>query len=306
MGKNSKTLKLLLGMLALGICSCERKPVTVTDLSGDSKTKEDVDPIEQDGFNPITKAIKDLAASKTPALDPAAVVFSKQDSYDYESQAYKAIDLQSIDVANRTGRTLIYLFEGKYTEGYQGEYFIYYANIYLWDDGFLTGKSHNEVFKGYWYNDEDGDGKVTDTDKLCMVCDPVEFEKYHTIVCDSMEYNKDWIAYLYMNIADSFQRSILVNGYMYYEPIAIAIDTSKTGTEFHKGDPFDIRQWAVVQINQNLKYRYVFERIDKENMEVKWTIPDGLIVNEALSKEGTFEIKASFNNFEASATITVK
>ena len=95
-----------------------------------------------------------------------------------------------------------------------------------------------------------------------------------------------------MNIGRSVgsedHRNIIVSGFMYYEPIAIAIDTYKTGTEFSVGDSFDVLNWGVVEIYQNLKYGYVFERSDKENMQLKWTIPEGLIVKGALAKKWYF------------------
>ncbi len=309
MSKKSKSLKLLFGIFALGISGCVHEPVEIKTVSEKPKS-EDVINIKEEGFNPITNEIKSLAASKTPRLDPKTVIISKQNTYDYQNQDYKAIDLQSIDVANREDHTLIYLFQGEYSEGYQGEYFDYFANIYLWDDGFLTGISNGDLFKGYWYNDENGDGVISNSESLGMVCDPNEFERYSSIEVYRADYFYDWALYLDMNIGrnvgSEFHRDIIVSGFMYYEPIAIAIDTYKTGTEFNVGDSFDVLNWGVVEIYQNLKYGYVFERSDKENMQLKWTIPEGLIVEDTLAKKGTFEIKASFNHFEASATIVVK
>ena len=305
MSKNSKSLKLLFGIFTLGISGCVHEPVEIKTVSENPKS-EDVIDNDEEGFNPITNEIKSLAASKTPRLDPKTVIISKQNTYDYQNPAYKAIDLQSIDVANREDHTLIYLFEGKYTEGYAGDYYHYFANIYLWDDGLLTGISNRDPFKGYWYNDENGDGVISNSESLGIVCNPNEFERYSSIEVYRADYFYDWRVSLDMNVGTEIHRNIIVSGFMYYEPIAIAIDTYMTGTEFSVGDSFDVLNWGVVEIYQNLKYGYVFERSDKENMQLKWTIPEGLIVEDTLAKKGTFEIKVSFNHFETIATIVVK
>ena len=54
--------------------------------------------------------------------------------------------------ATRDGHYLVYRFEGSYAEGWQGDYSLTYADLYLWDDGLFGGHSGSTNFIGYWYN----------------------------------------------------------------------------------------------------------------------------------------------------------
>lgn len=306
--KINKSIKLLLGVLAIGISGCTHRDTIKVKEKIETQDIDEIGPddiSEPESFNPITDEIKLLAATKAPTVDPSTVIFSKEDSYVFNSQAYLDVDMQSNDVSIREGHSLIYFFEGKCSEGYQGSYYSFYTNVYLWDDGFATGISNTETFKGYWYNDENGDGKVTDEDKLGIVCDPVDYIHYSTIICTKEDRFYEWTASMYINTGWG-DRSVYIYGYTYYETIAIAIDSNKTGTKFKVGDEFDVNTWGVFEVHQNLKYGYVFERDDDETKQIKWNIPDGLIVDGKMAKTGTYPIKASFNNFEASITVVVK
>lgn len=297
--KNNKAIKLLFSILAIAVSGCASGSIRIRE------KVELVDPIEPRPLNPITDEIRALAATKAPSLDPKNVIYSKLDNYDFSNQAYLNVDLQSSDLSIREGHSLIYLFRGSINEGYNGVYYNYYANIYLWEDGFATGISHNETFKGYWYNDEDGDGIITDADNLGIVCDPSAYEKYSNIVCEKGEYFYDWRASIYLNNGYG-DRSVLLGGYLYYETIAIAIESNKTGTNFAIGDSFDIRMWSVYEIHQNLEYTYAFERDDIEAMQIRWIIPEGLVMDNRMAKAGTFAIKATYNNFETSTLVFVE
>lgn len=301
MNKVKKPLMLLLATLALGASGCESSNITVKE------KVELIDPIEPESgpLNPITDEIRALAATKAPEVDPSTVISTKRSEYDFHSQSYIDIDLQSGDLSIREGHSLIYLFRGSYKEGYQGDYYCYYASIYLWDDGFVTGISNTEPFKGYWYNDENGDGIVTDADRLGIICDSDTYQKYSNIIFEKGEFFYDWRGQIYLNTGTA-DRSIDIGGYLYYETIAIAIESNKTGTRFKVGDSFDIKMWAVFEIHQDLRYTYAFEREDIESMQVKWIIPEGLIVEDKVVKSGTYIIKATYDNFEAKATIVVQ
>ena len=195
MNKVKKPLMLLLATLALGASGCESSNITVKE------KVELIDPIEPRSgpLDPITDEIRALAATKVPEKDPSTVISTKRSEYDFHSQSYIDIDLQSGDLSTREGHSLIYLFRGSYKEGYQGDYYCYYANIYLWDDGFVTGISNTEPFKGYWYNDESGDGRVTDADRLGIICDSDTYQKYSNIIFEKGEFFYDWRGQIYLN-----------------------------------------------------------------------------------------------------------
>lgn len=257
------------------------------DDSGDTKPK----------FDPITDEIKALAESKAPENDPKDVIYAKEDEYDFNATDFTAIENGA---ATREGHYLVYLFEGAYSEGYQGQYNEYYTYLYLWEDGFYTGKSNSQTFKGYWYNDLDDDGTV---DCLNMVSNS---EKYASIVCSKATGFYNYEAYVYMHPGWGDGRSIIVAGYMVYETIALAIDTTKTGLNFKVGDSFRTSSWQLNRILQNLKYGSVFNTPDGDSKtKTKWTIPSGLLVDDKFAQAGEFEIKAEWGGLETSVTITV-
>ena len=259
-------------------------------------------PIEDPKFNPITDEIKALAASQTPELDPKTVIYPKNREYDYSDADYLAINIDNDDMSVRKYHTLIYLFEGTYTEGYQGSYNELYANLYLWDDGIFTGVSHNTKFKGFWYNDVDGNGVVDNSDTLGMVSQYTHFE---SISCTKTTGFYDWEAYMYLYPGWG-DRSIIVSGYMYYETIALAVDTTKTGLDFKIGDSFRLSAWSVNRILQNLKYGAVYNMKDgPANMKIDWVLPDGLIVNNRFAKSGTYTLGVIWNGLSTSVTIYV-
>ena len=250
-------------------------------------------------FNPITEEIKALAESKAPANNPADVVFAKQESYNFSTQEFSAV---SEGASTREGHYLVYMFEGAYSEGYQGQYNEYYANLWLWEDGYFTGKSNSQTFKGYWYNDTDGDGEA---DGLKMVSNS---EKYASIECKKSEGFYDYQAYVYMYPGWGDGRSMPIAGYLYYEAIALAIDT-KGFPNYKVGNYFTTSDWEVNRILQNLNWGSIFDMPDGNNpaMKIKWTLPEGLLDDKnKLAAAGEYEIKAEWGGLETSVTITVK
>ncbi|MCQ2086767.1 MAG: hypothetical protein MJZ37_01640 [Bacilli bacterium] len=270
--------------------------------SGNSNTpssgeKEEEEKPSKPVWNPVTDEIKALAAGKQPATDPTGYVFAKEETYDFNDETLAGV---TAGAATRENRQLIYLFEGAYSEGYQGQYNEYYTNLYLWDDGIMTGKSNSQTFKGYWYNDMDGDGTV---DCLNMVSGSA---KYASIVCSKETGFYNYQAYVFMHPGWGDGRSIIVAGYMYYDAIALAINTTKTGLNFTVGDSFKTSDWTLNRILANLSYGAVFNTPDgSSTTQTKWTIPSGLIVDGKLALAGEFEIKASWGGLETSVKITV-
>ena len=268
------------------------KQTTVVADNGNNDKKD-----EKPKFNPITDEIKTLAESKAPANDPKDIVFAKEDEYDFNAADFTALEAGA---ATRENHYLVYLFEGAYSEGYQGQYNEYYTYLYLWDDGLYTGKSNSQTFKGYWYNDLDDDGTA---DCLNMVSNS---EKYASIVSSKATGFYNYEAYVYMYPGWGDGRSIIVAGYMVYETIALAIDTTKTGLEFKVGDSFRTSSWQLNRILQNLKYGSVFNTPDGDDKtKTKWTIPSGLLVDDKFAQAGEFEIKASWGGLETSVSIKV-
>ena len=263
--------------------------------------------VAKEKFEPITEEIKALAASKAPEEDPASVIIEKLEEYDFSEKAkdYTAIDTKNGDMSVRENHSLIYFFEGAYSEGYQGQYNEYYTNLYLWDDGIMTGNSNGDKFKGYWYNDEDANGTIEKTDKLGMVCDKSTYKNYESIVCAKASGFYEWEAYVYMDPGWG-GRSIIVSGYTYYETIALAVDTTKTGLKFNVGDTFKFSNWTVNRILQNLKYGSVFNMPDgPAQKQTKWTVPEGLIVDSKFAEAGEFEIGVTWDGLETTVNITV-
>ena len=251
-------------------------------------------------FQPITDQIRELAQSKAPENDPKDVVIAKQETYDYTSNAdFTAL---TAGAATREDHYLVYFFEGAYSEGYQGQYNEYYANLYLWDDGLFTGKSNSQTFKGYWYNDSDDDGVA---DSLKMVSNS---EKYAAIECMSMEGFYNYQAYIFMHPGWGDGRSMVVAGYLYYDAIALAIDTKGLSLEYKVGDEFTTSDWTVNRILQNLTYGSVFDMPDGSDakMKVAWTLPEGMMEDGKLAAKGEYEIKVTWGGLETSVTITVK
>ena len=135
--------------------------------------------------------------------------------------AKQVLDADYKPPVKRGDINLVYVFEGSYTEGWQGDYIKTYANLYLWEDGIFTGKVGDTAIKGFWYNDSNDDGEA---DCLRMVSN---YSHYEDIICDSADGFYDYITYVYLGFSWG-QRSIDLSGYLAYEPIAIAVDTDTT------------------------------------------------------------------------------
>ena len=173
----------------------------------------------------LQRANKYIMAALTHSMLAGFDKFAYFDSSSEESNApiikeqetwnYSASDLSSLKYGNsRSGHTLVYKFEGEYSEGYQGQYNTYKSDIYLWDDGLFCGKSNSGEFKGYWYNsslangeDENGDDIA---DCLIMIGNTSHFE---SIICSPVGGNR-YQAYIYMHPGWGDGRSVVVTGYL--------------------------------------------------------------------------------------------
>ena len=274
---------------------------------GETSEKQDEGekPAPKPKFNPITEEIRAAAEAVEYEFNPDSVVIKQEEKYAYTSSGdgYYNEDLAGLSYsATRSGHNLVYVFEGEYSEGYQGQYNTYSSGMYLWDDGLFAGKSNSTNFKGYWYNssltageDEEGNPKV---DCLIMVSNTDRFE---SIITDYLGGFYERQAYIFMHPGWGDGRSVVVSGYKYYPDVAAAIDTNDY-TEFKVGDKFLIdSMWYFNRIIKNLTFSPVTTK-----SALQWTLPDGMLdSNKRLTAAGEYEITGKWNGFEASATLKV-
>ena len=252
--------------------------------------------VAEEGFNPITKEVKEAAEAYDYSFNPEDVLIKEQEKYDYSG-----INSKVTATATRSGHNMVYYFEGAYAEGYQGDYSETYGNLYLWDDGLFGGRINSTDVRGYWFNSSLAEGKDADGNDIKDCVKMVSnVSKYESIITEEKEGFYERGAYVYLGFSWG-TRSMILNGYKYYPEVALAIDTSSTGERFEVGETFDRESWVAVRILKNLKYSSVFK-----SSEVKWTLPTGMVdKNNVFQAPGEYEITAKWNKFEAKAKITV-
>ena len=263
----------------------------------DSSEPGPVEPV----FDPITDDIKSVADAYDYDFNPAEVLIEEQDDYDWGDADMKAVPTQS---GNREGHNLVYVFEGAYAEGYQGDYSETYGAIYLWEDGLFGGRINSTDIRGYWYNsskDAPADDPETEDDESKDCLNLVSnVNKYEFVNFERASGFYDWRTHLYLGFSWG-TRSMEIAGYMYYPEVAIAIDPSSTGTEFNVGETFDRSGWVANRILKNLNYSAVFKA-----SEVTWSDGEGIKDGQAFTAAGEYTVTAKWNGFEATVTVTVK
>ena len=246
----------------------------------------------QPAWNPITNAVITKANNYNYSFNPSEIAIPQENNYDYQSSQLSSLT----DSMTREGHYLVYYFEGSYTEGYQGQYNEYYAHIYLWDDGLMFGKSHNQTFKGYWYNDSNSDGKA---DCLNMVSNT---DKFSSIVCSKTNGFYDYEGFIYLNPGWGDGRSIIVSGYQYYPDVDIAIylPNDDSGNLYNVGDSFNPSLVKVYRILKNLKYGVV------SSEDVNINVPSNMLdSNNRIKTAGTYTITAQYKDLTTTRIITV-
>lgn len=257
-------------------------------------------PVEP-AFDPITDDIKSVAEAYSYDFNPKEVLILEQDEYDFNNSDMKAVPTQN---GNRDGHNLVYVFEGAYAEGYQGDYSETYGAIYLWDDGFFGGRINSTDIRGYWYNSskdapaDDPETVDVDESKDCLNL-VSNVNKYEFVNFERASGFYDWRTHLYLGF-NWGTRSMEIAGYMYYPEVAIAIDPSSTGTQFKVGETFDRSGWVANRILKNLNYSAVFKA-----SEVTWTDGEGIKNGQAFTAAGEYQVTAKWNGFETSITVTV-
>ena len=288
----------LAAVLVTSIVSADLKQKSA---SGRQNVKPDDDTPSEEAFDPITDDIRSVADTVDYDFDPKAVTINEEAEYDFNNADMKAVPTQN---GNRSGHNLVYVFEGAYAEGYQGDYSETYGSIYLWEDGYFGGRINSTDIRGYWYNSSSeapGDDPATEDvdeshDCLNLVSN---VSKYEFINFESASGFYDWRAHIYLGFSWG-TRSMEIAGYMYYPEVAIAIDPSSTGTEFKVGETFDRSGWVADRILKNLNYSAVFK-----SSEVTWTDGAGIKNGQAFTAAGEYEVTAKWNGFEAKTIVTV-
>ena len=251
---------------------------------------------EPEGFSPITDVIKKAAEDYDYSFDPTSVLIKEQAEYDYNG-----INSKVGDGTTRSDHNMVYYFEGAYAEGYQGDYSETYAYLCLWEDGLFGGKVGSTSVRGYWFNSSLAEGKDVEgndiKDCLRMVSN---VNNYDSIIAQEATGFYQYQIYVYLGF-NWGTRSMGLGGYLYYPEVALAIDPTGAGSNFAVGDTFDSDALKALRILKNLNYAAVFK-----SSEVKWTFPSDMKdKNNVLLAAGDFEIKATWNNFEATTTIHV-
>ena len=248
-------------------------------------------------FDPITDDVRSTAENYAYEYEAKDVIVKQKESYNTSSS-----EVSSMPTGNtRSGHYLIYVFEGAYAEGYQGDYSETYASMYLWEDGLFGGKVGDTSVKGYWYNSSlEAEEGVQDC--LNLVGDST---KYESIICAPASGFYEWRAHIYLGFSWG-TRSMEVSAYRYYPEVALAIDASVGNNFFYVGEEFDRDGWVANRILKDLNYSAVFKA-----SEVTWTDGEGIKNHEVFQEAGEYEVTAKWKNgfnqeFEASITVTVE
>lgn len=290
-----------LGIVKVGVCGVVVLAAVLTSslVSADLQRKMNLAMANQgEGFNPITEDIKKKASEFAYDFDPTGVIIKEQEEY-----TFTGINSQVSDGTTRDGHNMVFYFEGAYAEGYQGNYDEVYGYLCLWDDGLFGGKINSISLRGYWFNSSIAEGNKDGKDIKDCLRMVTNIEKYESIIAQDVTgfYQYQIYVYLRMDWQPVGHRSMGLGGYYYYPEVAMAIDPTSAGTNLAVGDFFDKESLKALRIIKNLTYSAVFK-----SSEVKWTWPEGMLdKNDNLIAAGDFEVQAKWNNFEATATISV-
>lgn len=270
-------------------------------------------------FNPINDEIKAKADAIEYDFDPSSIKMEEQEEWDYSDSRLSGLTYTN----TRAGHNLVYVFEGEYSEGYQGQYNTYTSGMYLWDDGVFAGKSNSQNFKGFWYNSSltapEDDPLTEDVDESIDCLNMVSNDEFtisdqgdtrtdkffaSIITEPPMGGTSDFYerqAYIFMYPGWGKGRSVVVSGYKYYPDCAAVIDTNGYD-EMKVGEKFIINStWFFDKIIKNLNFTQIIP-----SSEIQWTIPNGMIdEKKKLVAAGEYEITAKWKTYEATATLKV-
>ena len=235
--------------------------------------KSSEEPIPE--INPITDDIKKIAEDFVYDVDPLSVVMPEQEEWDYDDAELAKVPY----TMTREGHDLIYYFEGRYSEGYQGDYSPTYCYLYLWEDGYFGGVSGKENVRGFWYNSSleapEDDPSTEENEAIDCLNMVSNLTHYESISSKPKNGFYKYQAYMYLDMGKvwgqgSNARSIIMNGYPYYPEVALYIDTQMTeDITFKVNEDNDIRAWTPSRVLKNLEYSSILVQTD-----VTWSIAD--------------------------------
>ena len=264
--------------------------------------------------DPINERIRAAAEEVDYDYKPNEVIIKEEEKYEFSAPSATAenpgyynpelANLKGKHSKTRDGYYLVYVFEGLFSEGYQGGYDSYSASLYLWNDGLYTGDSNGTKFSGYWYNSSIDYGTDEEGNDIADCVNMVSGDNNFTYIqTDPVKGFYQRQGYVYINPGWG-KRSVVVTGYIYYPDVAIFIDTD--GIEsFKVGDVFNREMdWTANKVIKNLTYTPI---VETGSSKVNWTYPDGMLdENNKFTAAGEYEIKAKWGSFEDSVTITVE
>ena len=186
---------------------------------------------------------------------------------------------------------------GAYTEGWQGDYSSTYSYLYLWEDGYFTGKAGNKDMRGYWYDsDENGEGNI-----LVLV---TSNNSDGTIVGYKQDTFYSWAIGLQIQLSWGTRSSIL-EGYMYYPDVALHLNTGDTDfSNIRVGSTIDISSWTVERILKNLNHGAIFE---DDTHKITWQV-NGSVINDRIiniNSTGEYRITATWGGLVTGISIVV-
>ena len=257
-------------------------------------------------FNPITDEVRAKAAAVEYAHDPKSLIVKQQDTYNFNDSVVQNVPVTK--TRNVENVYLAYVFEGSYTEGWQGDYTPTYSYLYLWSDGVFGGTSGKEDVRGYWYNSSIENGKNEQgqdiADCLTMVSGQSNFASINTMPKNGFY---QYEAYMYLDMGKVWNqgyatgRSTIMSGYAYYPEVDIAIHMGVPSDHvYHVGDLFSEGSLKVYRILKDLNYGGIFGA-----SSFTITIPDGMVVDGKLAAAGDYTITATYNGMTTTKTITV-
>ena len=247
-------------------------------------------------FNPISSEAKEKALQYDYTYNPESVLIKEKTNYSYSSS-----DLLSLtETFERDGHHLVYYFEGKYTEGWAGQYEDYFGYAYLWDDGLYFAKIDRHNLRGYWFNSSLRNGNDENNndikDCLVLVSNKQDYEEI-SVMFDENDPNI-MNAYVTLDI-DSGKRWLILTGSYYYPDVAIEIYFGDNMPRYASSDYFGGLE--LYRINKKLEAKKI---LDSSTYHI--IIPEGLVRECVIVGEpGEYEIKAIYNNFEVARKIIV-
>lgn len=261
--------------------------------------KEEVSSEESSILPPyLTPEIVETANNYEYSFNPESVVIKQKETYDYTNS-----ELINLEVTEkRNNHHLVFMFEGRFNEGYAVDPPILIdGNMFLWDDGLYCAKLGDNEVRGYWYNSSLMNKEDT-FDCLVLISSQ---EKYEENIVSL--YSDDSYYQFYVPMFSSVSwgnRTILMQGYYYYPDVALGLlKYQEPGNKqnYKIGDYFTTGEYDVLRIMKNLKGIPIIH-----SEEIVWKIPEDMLDEHSnFYRVGSYIVTAQYKDLEASLTIFV-